>query len=411
MPTDKQILRQLAREYYQLSKEERNTERRKLHTAVNDLKMIRPVVLIDELPWNEMNINDELTVMCENPLLRGTEWFLRSNIYKYKHMPADMFLRPYIPVSKVIHSTGNGMNVQEKTLKTDEKNNIVSHEYTDQFKTEEDFEKLKIPVITYDSEMTLKQFEFIGEILGDIIPVKIVGKDYFSNTVWDEISAYRGVTNLLMDLIERPEFSHQLVAKLTEIKLAELEQNEALGLYDSDPFSLHCTPILTSDLPGKDFDGEKMTRKDIWGRGTAQIFASVSKAMHEEFDIEYMKQTVGQCGLVYYGCCEPLDKKIDIVEKIPNLRKIGVTPWADVNLATEIIGKRYVVSSKPNPASVGVEKLDQDALKKEIKAILDACKRNGCSCDITLKDISTCSNRPANIFEWEQTVMEMVRNY
>lgn len=411
MPADNQILRQLAHEYYLLSKEERNTERRKLHTAVNDLKMIRPVVQIDELPWNEMNINDELTMQCENPFLHGTEWFLRSNIYKYKHMPADMFLRPYIPVSKVVHSTGNGVNVQEKILKTDAKNSIVSHEYTDQFQSESDLEKLKIPVITYDSEMTLKQYNYIGGILGDIIPIKIVGRDYFSNSVWDEISVYRGVTNLLMDLIERPEFSHQLVSKLTEIKTAELEQYETLGLFESDPFSLHCTPILTSDLPGKDYNGGNMTRKDIWGRGTAQIFASVSKAMHEEFDIEYMKQTIGQCGLVYYGCCEPLDKKIDIVEKIPNLRKIGVTPWANVDLATEIIGKRYVVSSKPNPAAVGVAVLDKDALKKEIKAILDACKRNNCSCDITLKDISTCNNRPENIFEWEQTVMELVQNY
>ena len=221
MQTDNQILRALAREYYELSKEERNTERRKLHTAVNDLKMIRPVVMIDELPWNEMNINDELTVKCENPFLHGTEWFLRSNIYKYKHMPADMFLRPYIPVSKVVHSTGNGVSVQEKILKTNAKNSIVSHEYTDQFYSEADIEKLKIPAITYDSEMTLKQYEYIGEILGDIIPVKIVGRDHFSNSVWDEISVYRGVTNLLMDLIERPEFSHQLVSKLTEIKIAE----------------------------------------------------------------------------------------------------------------------------------------------------------------------------------------------
>ena len=411
MNKDAETIRRLAREYFLLSKEERNAERRKLHTAVNDLKMIRPVVMIDELPWNEMNINDELTMRCENPLLQGAEWFLRSNIYKYKHMPADMFLRPYIPVSKVVRSTGNGVSVQEKILKTDEKNSIVSHEYTDQFQSDKDLEKLKIPQITYDSESTLKQYEYIGGILGDIIPVKIVGRDYFSDSVWDEISNYRGVTNLLMDLIERPEFSHQLVSKLTDIKKAELEQYESLGLFENDPFSLHCTPILTSDLPGKDYDGENITRKDIWGRGTAQIFASVSKAMHEEFDIEYMKQTIGQCGLVYYGCCEPLDKKIDIVEKIPNLRKIGVTPWADVNLATEIIGKRYVVSSKPNPATVGVSRLDKDVLKNEIKTILDACKRNGCSCDITLKDISTCSGRPENIFEWEQTVMEMVRNY
>jgi len=411
MPTDASILRRLAREYDELAKEERNIERRKLHTAVNDLNMIRPVVLIDELPWSEMNIDNELTILCENPLLRGTEWFLRSNIYKYKRFPADMFLRPYIPVSKVIRSTGNGMGVRERILKTDEKNSIVSHEYTDQFGTDGELEKLQIPQITYDKESTMAQYEYIGDLLGDVIPVKIVGRDYHHFAPWDQISTWRGVNNLLMDLIERPEFSRKFVSRLADINLAELEQYETLGLFESDPYSLHCTPILTSDLPGKEFDGEHITRKDIWGRGTAQIFASVSKAMHEEFDIEYMKQTVGQCGLVYYGCCEPLDKKLDIVEKIPNLRKVGVTPWADVNVCAEFIGKKYVVSSKPNPACVGAARLDTDALKKEIKAILDACKRNGCSCDITLKDISTCSNRPENIFEWEKIVMDMVRNY
>ena len=117
---------------------------------------------------------------------------------------------------------------------------------------------------------------------------------------------------------------------------------------------------------------------------------------------------VGQCGQSI-TFVRNAGQKIDIIE-IPNLRKIGVTPWADVNGGGNH-RKKYVVSSKPNPAAVGVEKLDKDALKREIQNILDACKRNGCSCDITLKDISTCRNRPENIFEWEQTVMEMVRNF
>lgn len=408
MKKDIAMLRELAREYSALAGQERNSEKIKLHRAVNDLKMIRPVVLIDELPWNEMNIGEELTMKCENPFLHGVEWFLRTNIYKYKHMPADMFLRPYIPVSKVVRSTGNGVNVQEKILKTDANNSIVSHAYTDQFQSDEDLEKLKIPVITYDSEMTLKQFNVIGEILGDIIPIKIVGRDYFSNSVWDEISNYRGVTNLLMDLIERPGFSHKLVAKLTEIKSAELQQYEALGLFENNPYSLHCTPILASDLPGPDYEGGPLTRKNIWGRGTAQIFSSVSKAMHDEFDIPYMVQTIGQCGLVYYGCCEALDKKIDIVEKIPHLRKIGATPWADINTIAETVGPKYVVSAKPNPASVGVPVIDRESLRKELRSILGAVKRYGCSCDIVLKDISTCRGRPENIFEWEQTAMEEV---
>jgi hypothetical protein len=408
---DAKILRRLAWDYLKIATSEKNAEKIKLHTAVNDLKHIRPVVLIDELPWSEMNIGHELTLQCMDPYLRGIEWFFRSNIFKNKHMAADMIVPPYVPIPKVIHSSGIGISVEEETLSTDSENSIVSHKFSDILATEENLEKLHKPVINYDREETNRRFQLVGEILADILPVKLKGIEALYVGPWDDIARYRGVTNLLVDLADRPEFMHQIVSILTEIKLAELEQYEALELFDSTPFSLHCTPIHTSSLPGESFDGMKLTRKNIWGRGYAQIFASVSKAMHEEFDIEYMKKTVGQCGLVYYGCCEPLDKKIDIVEKIPNLRKISVTPWANIDLAAEAIGSKYVLSAKPNPSAVAVPVLDKENLKREIGTILDACKRNNCSCDIVLKDISSCCKRPENIFEWEQVVMDIVKNY
>lgn len=408
---DVKILRKLAHDYFKIANSGRNAENLKLHTAVNDLKQIRPVVLIDELPWSEMNINNGLTLQCTDKYLREIEWFFRSNIYKDKYMPADMLLPSFIPINKIIKSTGVGIAVEEEVLSTDKENRIVSHKYEDILKTEEDLEKLHNPVITYDKEETLRRFNLVGEILGDILPVKLSGLSGFFVSTWDDISMYRGVTNLLFDLADRPEFMHKIVQKLTDIKLSYLDQVEALDLFDNNPYSLHCTPIHTKDLPSKDYDGVKLTRKDIWGRGVAQIFASVSKQMHDEFDIEYMKKTVGQCGLVYYGCCEPLDKKMDIVEKIPNLRKISITPWANVDVAAEAINKKYVLSSKPNPAAVSVAKLDKENLRREIGSILNACRRNNCSCDIVLKDISTCGRRPENIFEWEQIVMDMVKNY
>lgn len=408
---DIKILRKLAYKYAEIANSPENARNIELHKAVNDLRMIRPVVLIDELPWNEMNIDDELTLVCSDPELRYLEWTFRTNIYKHKHMPADMVVPPFVGVQKIIHNSGIGVEIEEDILKTDQDNHIVSHKYKDQLATEEDLEKLRAPELIYDKEATLKRFNFVGEILGDIMPVKLVGVTYFYYSTWDQIAMFRGVTNLLIDLVERPKFTHRMVRKFTDIGLSYLDQYEALDLLDTNGFSLHCTPIHTNDLPRKDFDGEKVTRKNIWGRGMAQIFASVSKKMHYDFDIQYTIETIGQCGLAYYGCCEPLDKKIDIVEKIPNLRKIGVTPWADVNVAAEAINTKYVVSSKPNPTAVAVPMLDKDALRKEISTILDACKRNNCSVDITLKDISTCCRRPENIFEWEKTVMEMVKNY
>jgi len=184
---------------------------------------------------------------------------------------------------------------------------------------------------------------------------------------------------------------------------------EDLDLFELNQYSLHCTAAFCSDL-GKDYDGGKVLAKHIWGRGMAQIFASVGKEMHEEFDIDYMKKLLGKFGLAYYGCCEPLDTKMDIVEKIPNLRKVSITPWANVDVAAEAINTKYVLANKPNPAAVTVP-LDEDALRKEIGRTLAAVKRNNCSCDIVLKDISSAGNDVKNMIRWEQIVMEMVKDF
>lgn len=406
---DLQILRELAAEYFQASQSEANDRRRVLHRAVNDLKMIRPVVLIEEIPFHELNVDGSLTLQCEDELFRGVEDFLRKKLFHWKHFPGDMILTPYFPVSKGFTSTGIGVTVHEETLAADANNHIVAHEYEDQLATEEDVEKLHPPVLSYDEEGTMARYNKIANAIGDVLPVKIVGHSSYI-TMWDQISSLRGVTPLLIDLAERPEFSHKIIEKFTEIEISISEQMEALGLYEANPIDIHCTAALNSTLPGKT-DGGPVKRSQIWGRGMAQIFASVSKSMHEEFDINYMKKIMEPFGLVYYGCCEPLDKKLDIVEKLPHLRKVGVTPWADVDVATEAIGKKYVVANKPNPASVASGILDEDALRKELGRTIAACKRNGCSVDIVLKDISSAGYRLENLVRWEQIAMELVNNW
>jgi len=410
MTHDERILRPLAQAYAAAAAEPRNAERRALHTASNDLRMIRPVVALDEIPWQQMDFDGSLACRCQDGDLRGVEGWMRRALFQYRHFPADMILQPYVGVGKRARSTGIGIGVKEHTIASGHATSIISHEYEDQLEDEAALEMIHPPVITYDQEATRAHWSKLGEAVGDILPVRVTGQSQFGVASWDDVSRYRGVTPLLMDLADRPEYSHAVIEKITQCKLAEFDQREALGLLDNDALSLHCTPYLTDDLP-KPMDG-MVTRKHIWGRGTAQIFGSVSREMHDEFDLAYMKRTVGTCGLVYYGCCEPLHNKIDLVEKIPNLRKIGVTPWADVNMAAETIGGRYVVSSKPNPAAVAVPALNEDALRKELGEILGACRRHGVrGLDITLKDISTCHNRPENIFRWEKIAMEMVENY
>lgn len=404
---ERTLLRTLAAEYR--AEIEKDPDKRPLYIGVNDLHMKRPVVLIDEIPWNEMDFDGSLALSCQNPSLRRAEQFFRRELYLHRYLPADRIFLPYYPIRKKFHSSGNGIEVAETILPTDLQNNIVSHEYHDQFASDDDLEKLHFETITYDRDATETEYQAVADAISDIFPVRIVGVDPcdLSCTTWDHIAEYRGVTNLLIDLIDRPEFTHRLVERLTEIYLHKVRQFETLGLLDAESPYIHCTAAFSEDLPSVS-EGGPITLKNLWGRGVAQILASASKAMRDEFDIQYMKKAMEPFGLVYYGCCEPLHDQIDILEQLPNLRKISITPWADVDVAAEAIGTRYVLAAKPNPSMVAAPALDEDAVRKELSRIIRACRRNDCAFELTLKDISTVCRRPQNLFEWERIAMEMV---
>ncbi|MDR2674178.1 MAG: hypothetical protein LBC18_04740 [Opitutaceae bacterium] len=410
MDNDIKILRELAHVFSEISRHPRNAENARLYRAVNDLRQIRPVVLLDEIPFHELNADGSLTLLCADPSARAIEDYMRKTIFKWRHFPADMIVPPHIGVGKVIHSTGIGIQVQEDTVGTDTRNHIVSHEYSDQFEREEDLQKLRIPVITYDHAETMRRHEKIAGMIGDIVPVKISGVGYLYSMIWDDVVMYRGASSLLMDLIDRAEFIHALIARLYEIRTSVAEQYEKLGLYEYGAETMHCTAALTGDLPAPE-PSAGVLRKNIWCRGAAQILGSVSREMHAEFELAYAKKLFEPFGLVYYGCCEPLHNKLETLAGVPNLRKIGVTPWANLDMMAEFMGGRYVMACKPNPAAVAAGPLDEDALRKEIGRILAAVRRNNASCDIVLKDISSASFRLENLVRWERIVMEMVRQW
>jgi hypothetical protein len=212
-----------------------------------------------------------------------------------------------------------------------------------------------------------------------------------------------------MDLYDRPEFIHKTIQKFNDIELSKMEQMEALGLLENDLPVLHCTPGFTNDLPKVEPDG-KIRLKNVWYRRMAQMFGTVSPAMHREFELDYAKPLMARCGLVYYGCCEPLDNVIESLKAVPNMRKIGVSPWADVEKCAEMIGGSYVAARKPNPAAVSGT-LDEDAVRREIVQTVKACTKYGCPYEFVLKDISTVGRRPQNLTRWSQLVREVLDSY
>lgn len=407
METQREILRDLARQYAQGAAHPRNRENEKLYRAVNGLRMIRPVVLIDEEPWNELEGQEELRLRCQDPDYRGAELYLRRMLYRWNHYPADMILPPYLPVYKMIGGDSGFPPAQEELLDSGVPGGIVSHRYADLLACGEDLERFHMPAFTYEKDATGRLADKLREAVGDLLPVRITGHNVYGSP-WDMIAMYRGVENLLYDLADRPEHTHAVMERIADMYREQWRQFEELGLLEGEPVLTHCTPALCDELHTE--PGEPVLRRNVWGRSMAQIFASVSPAMYEEFEISYQKKLMAPFGLVYYGCCEPLDKKMDVIKQIPHLRKISISPWADARVAAEAAGKDYVLSLKPNPAFVGVG-FDPAVVRRETEGLLEACARYGCSCELILKDISTVEGSPRHLEQWEKTVMEVVRGF
>lgn len=402
--TERELLRELARRYAEFANAPSQREKRARQIANNGLTPGRPPVLIDEVPWHEMDFDGSLTLRCEDPFARTMEQFFRRRIYQQLHFPCDQLLEDFYPIGKTIHSTGIGLTVEEDTIALDGRNNIISHKYSDQLATQADVERIQIPEITADPEQDRKNVALAEEILDGILPVRLRGTEIYY-APWDQIIRYRGVEPVLMDMAERPEHIHRIISRFTEIGLYTIKRYEELGLLECRNLTLHCTPGLADNLPAPDYAGGPYRLKDVWIRSMAQMFSSVSPAMHQEFDLDYSRALFDQCAMVYYGCCEPLDNKIDLLKKIPNMRKIGVSPWANVESCAEQLEGNYVYARKPNPANVAI-RTDPAEIRREVLETAEACRKHGCPYELVLKDISTVSYHPENLFLWERTVRE-----
>ena len=401
---DKSIVRELAKKYMSAVTTEKQAEMIQRARDTNDLKLVRPPVILDEIPWYQMDIDGELTCLCEDKRARGAELDLRKKLYYMKHFKADNNFEPYFRIKRAYDSTGIGIEMSVTDMKrTDAHNNIVSREYEDMLEDESVLDQLHDPVLTLRPDLDAERMEYYTELLGDSMPIRLYGYGYCYDSPWDKLSRLRGVEPILIDMYDRPEYLHELMKRFSSATMAELDFIEKNLDVDNEHLNLHCTPQTVSGLAS---NGLKAT----WYRRMAQSLGVVSPAMFKEFEVDYLYPIAERFAYTYYGCCEPLDDKIGILKSIPNLRKIGCSPWANVEKCAEQIGGDYVLSRKPNPANVAIQ-TDPELIRRELDETVKACIRYGCPYDYVLKDISTVSNRPENLIIWAQTVSDVLDKY
>ena len=142
--------------------------------------------------------------------------------------------------------------------------------------------------------------------------------------------------------------------------------------------------------------------------GLAQMFSTVSPAMFQEYEVDYTRRICERFGLVYYGCCDPLDRKMKQVRMIPNVRKVSMSPWADQTRGAAEIGRDFVFSRKPNPALLAFDTFDPEDIRRDLTATIKVCEQYHCPLEIILKDLSTLRYQPERLFQWANVAMQVV---
>jgi hypothetical protein len=250
------------------------------------------------------------------------------------------------------------------------------------------------------------------ELFSSIIPVRKTGIKHIWYTPWDYLVTVWGVEQALTDLVLRPDMVHAAVDRVVASCMCELDQFVELGLLDNGNDNTRIGSGgygYSSELPPMSFEAKKVNTEDVWGCSNAQIFSAVSPEMLWEFAIEHDLPYLKRWGLTYYGCCEPLDRKVDVLRRIPNLRKISMSPFADMGRGAQSVGTDYALSHKPSPALLAVESWSVDHARAALRDALEASR--GCHVEVILKDISTVRYEPRRIWEWGEMATELVREF
>lgn len=409
---DRRILRELGKKVADIASLPVNGIRKDLWKRLNGLEKVKPLICIYEIPWHEMDVDGELELKTSDPLCRQFESNLRETLYRWKHLQGDMVVEPVVYSPLAISDSGMGIQEDTDVVKTDVNNTVVSRHFKIQIENEDDVGKIKMPVVTHDEMRSEDIFLSLKDVFDGILLVRKGGIKSFTFNAWDKLIRLTGVQEVLLDLVMRPEYVHKVIGRLTDAYLCRLDQLESLRLLASNNDNSYNTTGgygYTDELPPADTDPKSLCASGLWGRTMSQIFSDVSPAMHDEFALQYEMKWLRRFGMTYYGCCEPLHRKVDILKKIPNLRKISMSPWINFEEAVENVGTRYVFSLKPNPSFLAEDRWNPEKVRADLKTKLS--KAGDCVVEVILKDISTVCNEPQRLWEWAEVAAEVTGEF
>lgn len=334
---------------------------------------------------------------CKSKMARHWEMDLRKEIFWGEEMGDDRPVEPYFNVPRTIGPDDWGVE-------------IIQHETADQDGSkawdppikdyDKDLERLKMPKINIDWQTSNGSFEIAKNTFGDILPVRQKSEWWSSLGITREVVKLRGLMNLYTDFYEHTDGLKAMLAFISRTNMAKLDflEKNTLPYLNNDGTYIGSGGFgFTDELPQVDFDG-KVRTTDLWGFTESQETVNVSPEHYAEFVLCAEKQIMDRFGLTCYGCCEELHTRWYGVKNHHNLRRVSCSPWADIEMMSEYLEDRYVLSLKPMPTPLSSPTMDKEFVRREIRKLLEITRNN--VVELIMKDNHTIGKNPENVIEW-----------
>lgn len=406
MKKDVLILRGLARDVRTIAEKPVQDERRRIWRAQNSFAFTRPPIYVRAFAFNE--IFDEKNLECEDPFFRKYELYLRMMQFR-DTIGDDFIIEPWLTVDAA-YTPAAPMRWGVQAALGDKPQEGGAAAYHPEILRERDIEKLVVPHHCVDEAATKSRFEKLSDAVGDILDVELNRGSIFqmwSMDISTDLAKLRGLEQIMWDVYDRPEFLHRLLCFMRDGILRVHDEAERAGDLSLSNHENQAMPYArelqdpTAHTPG-------VRRGGLWAFMASQEYTTFSPDMFYEFILQYQIPIIEKFGLAAYGCCEDLTEKIGYLRKIPNLRRIAVSPFANARKCAEQIGGDYILSWRPNPATMISTGLDEDFVRAHMRAHFAIFRECGNPFDITLKDVETINRQPQNVAKWVRIVRQEI---
>jgi hypothetical protein len=346
---------------------------------------------------------------CQEEWARGLEHDLRELIFRYEKVRDDFVVEPRIEYLWEVNTGDFG--VTTAMVYADNQGKLGSYHWDPPIKDlDKDFDLLHFRFLSVDRAKTLAWKAFLEEHFGDILPVELRGEHWWTTGLTQTAINLIGLEPLMLAMYDNPAGLHRLMAFLRDEFMHYLDWFEGQGLLslnNENDYIGSGSIGYTNELPKT--KAHRVTTADLWGLCESQETVGVSPKLFEEFIFPYQEPIIQRFGLSYYGCCEPLHTRVKIIKKLPNLRRVSISPWCDQEIMVRELGNSYIHCRKPSPTLISTEVFDEETIRADLRNTLRIVGH--CPVELVMKDVHTLSNQPARLGRWVALAREVCTEF